>query len=46
MYISATPSEHTVNFYLALGCQLAAEPDSELLELEPEDIHLELLLGR
>lgn len=40
LYISATPSEHTVNFYLSLGCRLAAEPDPELLALEPEDIHL------
>jgi len=44
LYISATPSEHTVGFYLRLGCTVAAEPDPELLEREPEDIHLELLL--
>jgi predicted N-acetyltransferase YhbS len=42
MYISATPSENTVNFYLRLGCKVAEEPDPELFELEPEDIHLEL----
>ena len=41
LYISATPSENTVNFYLRLGCAVTAEPDPELLELEPEDIHLE-----
>lgn len=41
LYISATPSENTVNFYLRLGCRLAGEPDSKLFELEPEDIHLE-----
>ncbi len=41
LYISATPSEHTVNFYLRLGCQITAEPDPELFALEPEDIHLE-----
>jgi predicted N-acetyltransferase YhbS len=41
LYISATPSENTVNFYLRLGCTVAAEPDPELFELEPEDIHLE-----
>lgn len=40
VYISATPSENTVNFYLRLGCQVADEPDPELLALEPEDIHL------
>ena len=44
LYISATPSENTVNFYLRLGCTLAREPDPELFELEPEDIHLELLI--
>jgi predicted N-acetyltransferase YhbS/catechol 2,3-dioxygenase-like lactoylglutathione lyase family enzyme len=41
LYISATPSEHTIKFYLGLGCTLAAEPEPELFELEPEDIHLE-----
>lgn len=44
LYISATPSEHTVNFYLQSGCRLAAEPDPELYELEPEDIHLDYVL--
>lgn len=41
LYISATPSENTVNFYLRLGCRLAAEPDPELFVREPDDIHLE-----
>jgi hypothetical protein len=41
MYISATPSENTVNFYQYLGCVLTEEVDAELFELEPEDIHLE-----
>ena len=41
LYVSATPSENTINFYLGLGCAVAAEPDPDLLELEPEDIHLE-----
>lgn len=41
MYISATPSEHTIRFYLGTGCRVSAEPDAELLALEPEDIHLE-----
>lgn len=44
LYISATPSEHTVNYYLRLGCVLATEIDPELFALEPEDIHLEYLL--
>jgi predicted N-acetyltransferase YhbS len=41
LYISATPSENTVNFYLRLGCAVAADPDQELFDLEPEDTHLE-----
>jgi GNAT superfamily N-acetyltransferase len=38
--VSATPSEHTVGFYLARGFQPMAEPMPELFALEPEDIHL------
>jgi predicted N-acetyltransferase YhbS len=41
LYVSATPSEHTVNFYLSLGCTVALLPDPELFAREPEDIHLE-----
>jgi predicted N-acetyltransferase YhbS len=41
LYISATPSENTINFYLNLGCVVTPEIDEELFELEPEDIHLE-----
>ena len=41
LYISATPSENTINFYLNLGCVLASEIDEELYALEPEDIHFE-----
>jgi len=41
MYISATPSENTIQFYLRLGCVVTREPDPELFELEPDDIHLE-----
>lgn len=44
LYISATPSENTVRFYRSLGCSLIKEPDPDLFALEPEDIHLELLL--
>jgi hypothetical protein len=40
LYISATPSENTVNFYLRLGCKVAEQPERDLFELEPEDIHL------
>jgi predicted N-acetyltransferase YhbS len=41
LYVSATPTENTVDFYLRLGCVLAREVDPELYALEPEDIHLE-----
>jgi GNAT superfamily N-acetyltransferase len=40
MYVSATPTENTVNFYLHRGCRLAVPPDLEALALEPDDIHL------
>ncbi len=45
LYISATPSERTINFYLRLGCVLTPQPDPELFELEPDDIHLEYQLA-
>jgi GNAT superfamily N-acetyltransferase len=38
--VSATPSEHTVRFYMGRGYRPMARPIPELLELEPEDIHL------
>jgi len=44
LYISATPSENTINFYMRLGCVLATEVDPELFALEPEDIHLEYVI--
>jgi predicted N-acetyltransferase YhbS len=44
LYISATPSENTINFYLHIGCTLTEEVIKELYDLEPEDIHLELKL--
>jgi GNAT superfamily N-acetyltransferase len=45
LYISATPSENTISFYMRLGCMLASEIDAELFALEPEDIHLECVLA-
>ncbi len=45
LYLSATPSRHTVDFYLRCGARLVAQADPELLALEPEDIHLELPLA-
>ncbi len=44
LYISATPSENTINYYVRLGCILATEIDPELFALEPEDIHLEYVI--
>jgi len=41
LYVSATPSENTVNFYRHLGCTVTEEIDQELFDLEPEDIHME-----
>lgn len=41
LYVSSTPSQRTVDFYLGRGCRLAREPDAELLRIEPYDIHLE-----
>jgi GNAT superfamily N-acetyltransferase len=45
MYVSATPSQNSVDFYMRRGCRLASEVNPELFALEPEDIHLELFLG-
>ena len=44
LYVSATPTENTVHFYLNRGCVLAPDPDPRLLAAEPEDIHLLYLL--
>jgi len=44
LYISATPSKNTVDFYMHLGCKLASEINSALYQLEPYDIHLEMII--
>jgi len=41
LYISATPSENTMRFYLRRGCRVTDDVDAALFELEPKDIHLE-----
>ncbi len=41
LYISASPSEQTVNVYVGLGCIPTSSPDPDLLRLGPNDIHLE-----
>jgi GNAT superfamily N-acetyltransferase len=38
--VSATPSENTVRFYRSRGYELMAPALPELLELEPEDVHM------
>ncbi|MFX1518010.1 MAG: GNAT family N-acetyltransferase [Promethearchaeota archaeon] len=45
LYVSATPSENTVHFYMNRGFTLAKEINEKLYELEPEDIHMECLLA-
>ncbi|RIL01672.1 MAG: GNAT family N-acetyltransferase [Proteobacteria bacterium] len=42
LYVSATPSENTVRFYLRRGCRVTDRVDAQLFALEPDDIHLEL----
>lgn len=42
IYVSATPSESAVGFYVMHGFRLVAEPIPELFEKEPEDIHMSL----
>jgi predicted N-acetyltransferase YhbS len=44
LYVSATPTRATVDFYLREGFTPLATPNEALLALEPEDIHLALLL--
>ena len=40
MVVSATPSVNTVRFYMGRGFRPTAAPLPELVELEPEDVHL------
>jgi GNAT superfamily N-acetyltransferase len=44
MVVSATPSKNTVRFYLGRGFEPTAEPLAELIELEPDDVHLRKVL--
>jgi len=45
MYVSATPSDSAVGFYLNRGCSLARPPHPQLLAKEPEDIHFVCTIG-
>lgn len=40
LYVSATPSESAVGFYLRHGFRPTDAPDAELLQAEPDDIHM------
>ncbi len=40
LYISAIPTQGTVDFYWRCGAVLTSTPDPRLFELEPDDIHL------
>ena len=46
LYVSATPSESAVGCYLSHGFVPTDQPVPELLELEPEDVHMVLELER
>ncbi|RSN88139.1 GNAT family N-acetyltransferase [Acinetobacter pittii] len=39
LYISATPTRRTVDFYIKHGAEPLSAPDQQLWQLEPEDIH-------
>ncbi|MBT9368760.1 GNAT family N-acetyltransferase [Rhizobium sp. CSW-27] len=45
LYISATPTQNTVDFYLHRGCRLLETPDPVLFDEEPDDLHLDYALG-
>jgi ribosomal protein S18 acetylase RimI-like enzyme len=44
LYVSATPTRSTVNFYMKQGFEPLAAPNERLFALEPDDIHMELRL--
>lgn len=44
LYVSASETRNTVEFYQRLGFGLASGVDAELFALEPNDIHMDLRL--
>lgn len=44
LYVSATPTESAVGFYMSRGFAPTTTPDPDLLEAEPDDIHMVLHL--
>jgi len=43
LYVSSIPTKNSVDFYRSVGFELTS-PIKELFELEPEDIHMDLVL--
>jgi predicted N-acetyltransferase YhbS len=44
LYVSATPTRGTVDFYMSQGFKPLATPHERLFALEPDDIHMERVL--
>ncbi len=44
IYISACENKNTVEFYRHMGCKITNDVDDELFKLEPNDIHMDLIL--
>jgi predicted N-acetyltransferase YhbS len=44
LYVSATPTRGTVDFYIGQGFKPVDMPDERLFALEPDDIHMEYVL--
>ena len=44
LYVSATPTRGTVDFYTSQGFVPLATPNERLFALEPEDVHMERVL--
>jgi GNAT superfamily N-acetyltransferase len=44
LYVSATPTRGTVDFYMSQGFMPVAAPHERLFALEPDDVHLERVL--
>jgi N-acetylglutamate synthase-like GNAT family acetyltransferase len=44
LYVSATPSQSAVGFYLSHGFRPTRDPHPQLLEEEPDDIHMTMRL--
>lgn len=42
LYVTATPTKGTVDFYRTLGFRPTDNPLSELLDMEPDDIHMRM----